>query len=210
MVLVPFNGPSHWHYFSGFIKEFLKRGHEVTAITGIKMKAPLHANYSEVFIDPPFNFDNYVSKEDIFDVKIASPIDTIKWMYWLGLNNVEDSLKSKNVQEFIKREDLHFDLIVTEQEMQESFLMFGHKFKAPIVSMATLGSYSDVMDYANGLITPYSYCPHMFLDYSDKMSFWERLNNVYISLYDRMYRYFWYMPEQSRIANKYFEHLKSE
>lgn len=41
-----------------------------------------------------------------------------------------------NVKEFINRWDLKFDLVVVELFTHESWLMFGHKFKAPIVGLS--------------------------------------------------------------------------
>lgn len=57
LFLVPFNGPSHWLFLSHFIRELLNRGHHVTAVTGIKYGESLHLNYTEVLIDPPYDFN---------------------------------------------------------------------------------------------------------------------------------------------------------
>lgn len=40
-----------------------------------------------------------------------------------------------NVQNFVKSTEYHFDVIVAEDFYSDSFLMFAHKHKAPIVTI---------------------------------------------------------------------------
>lgn len=58
LVLVPINGKSHWNYMQVFVKEFLNRGHEVTAITSIALGGKKHNNYTEILINPPFDMQS--------------------------------------------------------------------------------------------------------------------------------------------------------
>lgn len=54
--------------------------------------------------------------------------------HFIGSSN-RHGLESQNVQKFIHSEDQHFDLIVIEDIFHDSFLMLGHKFKAPTVAI---------------------------------------------------------------------------
>uniref|UniRef100_A0A336LTZ6 CSON000634 protein n=1 Tax=Culicoides sonorensis TaxID=179676 RepID=A0A336LTZ6_CULSO len=211
LFLVPFNGPSHWLFLSHFIRELLNRGHHVTAITGIKYTYSVNSNYTEILIDPPYDFSTFVSNDDVFETKYTSPFSSVKWLYTLGLDNSEYGLKNLNVQRLIQSEnEHHFDLVISEQFYQETWLMFAHKFNAPIVTISSMG-YSDYMDYANGLVTPWAYVPHLLLNFSDKMTFWQRVENVLLSLYDKYLRLTFYMPENNKLAEKYFgSALKSQ
>lgn len=56
LVLGPTNGPSHFLYVSSFVRALLDRGHEVTYLTSNSLKKFNLANYTEVLIDPPFDF----------------------------------------------------------------------------------------------------------------------------------------------------------
>lgn len=56
----------------------------------------------------------------------------------LGRESSDHALGDANVQKLINRNDLHFDLIINEEIFHDSFLMFGHKFKAPIVTICNL------------------------------------------------------------------------
>lgn len=127
----------------------------------------------------------------------------------MGLMNSEHGLKDKNVQAFIESDNDHYDLVISEQMNQETWLLFAHKFKAPIVTVSTMG-YASYMDYANGLMTPMAYVPNIMLDYDDQMSFWQRWENVLVTLYDWYLRLSYYMPENNRLAEQYFAPLKSE
>lgn len=48
-------------------------------------------------------------------------------------NTSEYGLKTLNVQKIIHSQDLHFDLVINADFFHESWLMFAHKFNAPIV-----------------------------------------------------------------------------
>lgn len=114
-------------------------------------------------------------------------------------------MKNINVKKLIESEsdDVQYDVVISEQFYQEAWLMFAHKFNAPIVTISTMG-YSDYMDYANGLLTPWAYVPHLLLNFSDKMTFWQRCENLLLSLYDKYLRLTFYMPQNNKLAEKYF------
>lgn len=58
------------------------------------------------------------------------------FLYWEnGKETSEYALKNQMVQDFIASDDLRFDLVISEQYFQESWLMFAHKFNAPIVTI---------------------------------------------------------------------------
>jgi hypothetical protein len=72
----------------------------------------------------------------IFDMKFTSQLDML-FAYWnMGLSSTDHALKTKAVQDFIRNDKSKFDLILAEQFFQEAFLMFAHKYKAPIVTIS--------------------------------------------------------------------------
>lgn len=127
----------------------------------------------------------------------------------MGLLNSEHGLRDGNVQRFIESENDHYDLVISEQMNQETWLLFAHKFKAPIITVSTMG-YASYMDYANGLVTPMASVPNIMLDYDDQMDFWQRCENVLVTLYDWWLRLTYYMPMNNRHAEKYFKALASK
>uniref|UniRef100_A0A182IUN1 UDP-glucuronosyltransferase n=1 Tax=Anopheles atroparvus TaxID=41427 RepID=A0A182IUN1_ANOAO len=208
LFLVPFPGPSHWLMLKHFIRELTDRQHEVTCITSFKFGEPL-PNYTEVLIDPPYPIRETFPVEGLFASSQTDDFDKLH-MYWeMGMNTSRHGLETENVRRFIARRDLHFDLVVAEQFFQESWLMFAHKFSAPIVSISTYG-YSDFFDRIMGLQTPWSFVPHMILSYEDDMGFGERSYNALISLVDYFYRTYVYLPAQDDLAKETFTALASE
>lgn len=151
-----------------------------------------------------------VSIKDLFAMGQSSNYDKINMYYWMGLESTEWCLKNPKIQEFINREDLHFDLIFAEQFFQESMLMFAHKFDAPIVTLSTYG-HSDFFDRISGSLTPWSFVPHMvILDYGDDMDFYQRCYNFVLSSVDAWLRKFHYMPKMNQMAQTYFKSLESK
>ncbi|XP_055588576.1 UDP-glycosyltransferase UGT4-like [Uranotaenia lowii] len=202
LVLVPFPAPSHWLWLEHFVQELLNRGHMVTAITNFASPEK-HENYTEILIDPPYDIPYYFPIADIFESKYSSDIKNL-FLYWnVGLSTTKYALENPNVQEFIEHDDTDFDLIISEQFYQEAFLMFAHKYRAPIVTVGTLG-YTDSMDRAMGLLTPWSFVPHPVLLYMDEMTFSQRCYNFMISLADAVIRRYYYMPQQDKMAKTYF------
>lgn len=56
LVTTPMSGKSHFLYMQSFVKAFIARGHDVTFLTSYSLKNEKLANYTEVLIDPPFDF----------------------------------------------------------------------------------------------------------------------------------------------------------
>uniref|UniRef100_A0A182PLS9 UDP-glycosyltransferases domain-containing protein n=1 Tax=Anopheles epiroticus TaxID=199890 RepID=A0A182PLS9_9DIPT len=206
LFLVPFPAPSHWLWIEHFVKELLSRGHEVTAITNFPAKEP-HRNYTEVLIDPPYDIPYYFPVSDIYDSKYNSDLNNL-FLYWrVGLSTTQYALENENVQQFIEQDDTDFDVIVSEQFYQEAFLMFAHKYRAPIVTLCTLG-HANHIDQAMGLVTPWSFVPHPVLLLSDDMTFSQRCYNFLISLADLVIRQIYYIPQQNRLAQTHFARIE--
>ena len=74
--------------------------------------------------------------EKIYDMKFNNHFEML-WAYWsMGIGSTEHALKSAAVKDFIKNDKSNFDLILAEQFFQEAFLLFAHKYKAPIVTIS--------------------------------------------------------------------------
>lgn len=135
LVLVPMNGKSHWIYMQTFVEELLHRGHEVTCITSQKFNGPTPLNYTEVLIDPPFDIESIIKDFDIFNIRKYPMIFNLPMFPKFMKLAADYALNSTSVKEFINRNDLQFDLVINEEVFHESWLMFGHKYKAPIVTI---------------------------------------------------------------------------
>lgn len=140
---------------------------------------------------------------DIFNLKYSSDWNNLLLFYRAGLISTEHAFNDAKVQHLIQSDNLHFDVIILEQFNHDALLLFAHKFKAPIITIATLG-HAEYLDHAMGLITPWSHVPHNMLTYTDQLSFTQRCYNMALSLVDILLRRYHYMPKMQQLADKYF------
>lgn len=145
-------------FLQTFVKALLERQHEVTYLTSQSYHTNL-TNYREVLIDPPFDlfslskfkekinlkklhyffyfFQNEytVSQESLMKMGSQSPFTVItQSIKRLGFINGY-VYQNANVQKLLHSTNLQFDVVINEDFFGESFLMFAHKFKAPIVTI---------------------------------------------------------------------------
>nr|XP_029709428.1 UDP-glucuronosyltransferase 1-9-like [Aedes albopictus] len=208
LLISAFPGMSHWLTFEHVVNELLERGHEITAISNYRLKRQPSNHtlglYREVLIEPVFDFESDLPMESYYrPSSFTNPYYKLKILWWLGLATTRHAFEADNVQRFMREEGLRFDLVIAEQFAQEAFLMFGHKFDAPIVTINTLG-YTDYIDRSFGMITPLSFVPHFFTEFTDEMNFYERCYNVILTVYDWAYRKFVYLPQHNAVAKQYF------
>lgn len=76
-----------------------------------------------------------MSHEEIYEGASNSPFKRTSIFPRFANLSSSHALENKQVQEFIHRNDLHFDIIINEEIYHDAFLMFGHKFKAPMVTI---------------------------------------------------------------------------
>lgn len=158
LFLVPFPGSSHWLVLQNFAKELVKRGHELTAIVNTPINNFTSPNYTEILIDPPydlkdickcrefhipsescqfnsFNESFVVSQQEAIDSVDDDDFKKIRMYDKFATKASEHGLTTPNVQKIIHSQDLHFDLVIDGHFFHESWLMFAHKFNAPMISI---------------------------------------------------------------------------
>jgi glucuronosyltransferase len=125
-------------------------------------------------------------------------------MLWILGNHLCDKvLQQKAVQDIIHSKDQHFDLIITEAFNNDCVLGFVHKFKAPLIQVVTFGGTAWMGDWV-GNPSPYSYVPDPFQNFADRMDFCERVLNTIGITFQKMSRFFYFLPKQQAIMEKYF------
>lgn len=139
-------------------------------------------------------------------MKYDSVLNNLFLTWDVGLLSTEHAFKDVNVQKFLKSNNLTYDVVILEQFFHDSWLLFAHKFQAPIVTIATLG-HADYFDSAMGLETPSAFVPHSVLALNDEMTFWERCQNLYWTTVDTVLRKYYYMANMQIMADTYFTGL---
>ncbi|KAI8128479.1 UDP-glucuronosyltransferase 2B18 [Lucilia cuprina] len=214
LAVYTFPGKSHFMMHRTLIKELIQRGHHVTMITAFSLKdLKLGANYTEVLIEPVYDFWNdvipFFKADNIFALTEMDFLDFLKMVDIIGLRTTEHALKQPKVQEIINHPQPkgQYDLLLAEQFYQEPFLALSYIYDIPVVTSSTLG-YENHMSQMMGVLTPWSFVPHGFMPLTDHMSFMERVKNTYYSLAEDLIREFDLFPKMDKLVHKYFGHLK--
>lgn len=114
-------------------------------------------------------------------------------------NNFLNLMEVKN---FLNNTAKHFDLIITSGLGMECVLGFVHRTKIPFVAM--LPGIWPFDDLSIGNYLQYSYVPNIFLDYTDKMSFTERLINIVYTVIYLSYREWIYTPKMDQLLRYHY------
>jgi hypothetical protein len=114
----------------------------------------------------------------------------------------EETLNHTNVQKLI-HSDEKFDVVIVEQFMNEAQKALATRFNAPLILFSTMGANS----WVNQLIgnpQPLAYIPEALLGYSSKMTFSQRLVNIFTYVAQLGLNHFYIYPEHDKLIKKYF------
>ncbi|XP_030387611.1 UDP-glucuronosyltransferase 2B1 [Scaptodrosophila lebanonensis] len=216
-ILAPFffPGKSHLIMTNAIVRELVKRGHEVTFITAFSLaKENLGPNYKEVLI-PQYDFWPRIKekskKTTVLEMADLSSLTFIALCQDMGLHSTDFAFQQPEVQALIQAKNKlgKYDLLLAEEFYNEGALILGHLYQIPIVTISTFG-YTNYLSNMFGFVAPWSFVTHMYLPYTDRLSFSERIHNTYLCTMEVFLRRFYYLPAQDAILRKHFSHLLDE
>lgn len=122
------------------------------------------------------------------------------------LDRAEEALQLAAVQDFIENDESKFDVVFVSATFGgEAFVSLGHKYNAPIINFQPLGYRSSTGYIVGGLLSPTTMVdfrqPH-----SAKMTFMERLANVYMFFADLYDMHFYYLPRVETLMKNYINY----
>ncbi|XP_020804453.1 UDP-glucuronosyltransferase 2A3-like [Drosophila serrata] len=204
-----FPAKSHSMMTNAIIRELVKRGHEVTMITSVSMaEENLGPNYREIPI-PPYEIlpkvQALTKKKNTMEMTDVDNLAFLRMINLLGVATTDFAFEQPEVQAVINATDKvgKYDLLLAEQFFNEGALILGHLYQIPIITISTFG-FANYLSQLFGVVSPWSYVPHVYLPYSDKMTLWERIHNVAFSGVEDLLREFTYYPLQDAILQKHF------
>jgi len=201
--IFPLPGKSHFIVSSALLKELANRGHQVTVFSPFPEKSPI-PNYTN--IDTTLtreHFLNTTGASNSFDLVKFNHFQMVIMLWALGNHLCDKFLEQPAVQELIHSNDQQFDLVIIEAFNNDCLVGFAHKFKAPLVQVVTFGGTSWMGDWV-GNPSPYSYVPDPFHNFGDRMDFCERVLNTISITFQKMTRFFYFLPKQQALLEKYF------
>ncbi|XP_008191815.1 UDP-glycosyltransferase UGT5 isoform X1 [Tribolium castaneum] len=200
LALFPHRGKSHANVFLTLTQALAKKGHEVTAISYFPLKTPL-PNYIDITLGN--SSSHFIDRINLNDYQ---GLRTERWFILRTLNNFslgmcQQDLSSPSLGDFLKSGP-KFDVVLTEYFNCDCFLSVLHKFKSPVIGVSS----STVMHWTNEIFanpTNPAYVPNNLLNFSDRMAFWERVENFVLGLWQTFYYEFFMLPDGEEIAKRF-------
>lgn len=205
-ILGVFPYPSRSHSILGqaLFTELAKRGHDVTYLSPYPFETSPAKNYRDIAITSQGLFDSFQEELDAsFEDTTASMIELMKFWFDNIAQMQEYTLSDPAVQKLLQSNE-KFDICIIEFLMNESLLGFGAHFGCKIIAMSTFGQVRYINDMLHSPM-PLSTTPHPFLSFTDQMTFWQRMENVYMTVIEDIAFKFYHYPLQSKIYDKYFK-----
>jgi glucuronosyltransferase len=199
LALFSYRAESHFPMFETLLKALAARGHDVFVVSHFPQDSPVE-NYTDISIS-----GSATSFNNSLNITLVEKANNIFFPLVMIRNSVkacEMVFQHQKVETLLKSED-KFDLIINEIFGSDCFLGFVYKFRAPHIAVMT----SVPFPWSNGRTAnpdhP-AYIPNYFTQFTDRMSFWERLQNtLQTEIIKWAYYYYSELPTH-RIASKYF------
>lgn len=115
-------------------------------------------------------------------------------LYDFGAETTKFMLKHPKVVELMNSNE-KFDLVISESFASDVFYGLGQHFNAPVAVYSSNGASKMTTDLI-GTPTPMSHVPHVFLPFSDKMTFIEKVSNVCAFLLESVVSNMFFTPRQ--------------
>ncbi|KAJ8722031.1 hypothetical protein PYW08_004433 [Mythimna loreyi] len=206
LYVIPYSVKSHYIMQRPVGLELARRGHNVTVITAHR-EHDHPPTYHQVMVGNATIWDVLGRKRpNLFTMVEYTAEDFHREALWKGgLALTEGSLRAPAVQALLA-ENRSFDLVISELFFQEATYVLAHKYNAPLVLISTM-----VNCAKHNLITgnplQLATVSFEFLDVSNPTSFWGRLRNLYLNIYDYFWWRFWFLPKQEELVKKYIPDL---
>uniref|UniRef100_A0A8D8W1H0 UDP-glucuronosyltransferase n=1 Tax=Cacopsylla melanoneura TaxID=428564 RepID=A0A8D8W1H0_9HEMI len=208
LVIAPLATHSHAMWFD-IVTTLLAKEHQITVISSDPEKRPL-PNRTTYELENSYDKEEYinVSLSQLHDDWTKSVSASYRTTFEWNVDNCQRQSKSKGLAKFIDhflhKAAMKVDLIIRDGAGVECYLPLVHLLNYPPVISATP---FPVWEAPNQWIANYdnpAFVPHSLTPYSDQMSFLERLHNLYITLYFKVVRYYYYLPAIDTVSRDMF------
>ncbi|XP_043518142.1 UDP-glucosyltransferase 2-like [Frieseomelitta varia] len=173
--IFPLNGKSHWVMAERLMTSLAERGHQVDVVTHFPLKK-LPLNYNQISLDG--TLPTVVNNMNATNVTAFGNLDVAKLMEIAG-TRICELMSHKQLQDVLKTSK-DYDLIIIEMFTFPCYLGFGSHLNKPIVGIITSGFPEWLSSYIGNPYNP-SFTPGIFQSLSQRMTFWERLQNTVLT-----------------------------
>ncbi|KAG5671714.1 hypothetical protein PVAND_001894 [Polypedilum vanderplanki] len=209
-ILAIFTIPSKSHSILGYelFKELVASGHEVVVISpeGNELKNP-PANYTNIVIGNEIIEEYEKNIHNMFNEVDVNPLFKFYDMLKKTTLATEFIIRNEKTQELLKS-DIKFDLVISELALNEAVLGFSEYYNCPHVLITTV-ALSSWIEKITTNPSPYSYVPHIFLDLTDRMSFFGRLQNTFFHIFEDVFMKLFHYNKHQKIYETAFPNSKN-
>ncbi|KAF2886449.1 hypothetical protein ILUMI_19724 [Ignelater luminosus] len=209
LYVTPVASPSHhvWNRVLAF--GLIERGHNVTMLTHDAEKDPLPKNFTIILLEGIYQKRN--ASLDIDALLSQTPMSNVPDMYNWGLYVCKHDITTKGLATLLNYPaDFKFDLIVFDVTLGQCLYPLIERFRDPPVVAVTPFLLPPVLlrTFGNNLYS--SYMPFYNSQFTNIMSFKERLLNFIYVYYELIYRNYVFLSRATEIAKKRFgENIRS-
>ncbi|XP_063922007.1 UDP-glycosyltransferase UGT5-like isoform X2 [Zophobas morio] len=195
----PAPGYSQFILAEVLMTELAKRGHQVTVISPYRPK------------DEPPNYKTILTNEviegtsdviSLWDLESQNLLKNIMASYDFGNVITQKTLQNKEVQELLQSNE-HFDLVIVEHFFDDALKGFAAHFKAPLVLFSSMGSTEWNRECMGAPMLP-TINAVIYTQYTNRMRFFQRIRNLYGTIFDYLYRHYVFYPVQRKYMAQYF------
>ncbi|XP_053692404.1 UDP-glycosyltransferase UGT5-like [Sabethes cyaneus] len=186
--LFPHPGISHHYFFDPVLKGLAAAGHEVTVVSHFPSPNP-PSNFTDLKLEGVELLINSVSFEHFEYRPFFSHFMDFFILYDWGNEACKNALESAAIRHVLESK-IKYDLILMEQFNNDCMLGVAHLLNAPYIGLSSCPLMPWHYDRIGVPSNP-SYIPALFMGYSEKMDFWERMANfITVTTFKWMYSWF--------------------
>ncbi|CAG9806952.1 unnamed protein product [Chironomus riparius] len=201
--ILPFETKSHFAIGESIMKTLAEFFHNVTVVSPYPQNQELHF-FKDVSIASAEWNGEYVEAEVPAFLNLEKPeiIPSLKFLYQSGEETVNYVMSHPKIIELIESGQT-YNACIIENTHFEALQGLAEIFDCILITYTTYPSVY-LLDRMASSISPTSYVPNSFLDYTHKMNFHERFLNTFNTLVERIFYEFYHLPNQRRLYQKYF------
>lgn len=198
----PHTSKSHATIFLAIMKGLVEKGHNVTVVSTRTFDTDRN-NYVHVDLSKDIRVTmGTVNISIVNNDKALTRYLTAYHLFNRNIDKCEKGLSSPTFQKFLKTRGEKYDVVIFEYFAVDCFLGVISKINAPIIGLSS----STLMPWVAermGNPSNTAYVPNNLLAFSDKMSFWQRMENTVISIGHKLLFQFYKLPRDKKLARKY-------
>ncbi|KAL3288279.1 hypothetical protein HHI36_002727 [Cryptolaemus montrouzieri] len=192
---------SHQMVFRPIWKELSLRGHEVTVVTPDPLNDPTLTNLTEIDMKVAYQVWKEIDISN-FRRELMTVFEIENRFRRMHERIIHIMNETEEIQEILRKPENHFDLILIEAL---SPILYGlqHKFKAPLISVCSLGNSQYLTHLLGNSMHPALYSD-ILTGMFGKLNFMEKIENTYFILGSYLLNKLFIYPNADRIARSYF------